>query len=104
VIQEITPNSTIPKTPTKYPSNKSVEDPIFPFRLRLQFASPRIQGSQLPGFFSVSQSKRNGALFAWYLVHCKLELSPRSTQLLRDVWFLEKLAHFDREIIAERRI
>ena len=25
-------------------------------------------------------------------------------QLLQDVWFLEKLAHFDREVIPERRM
>jgi len=29
---------------------------------------------------------------------------PRGPQLLRDVWFLEKLAHFDREVIPERRM
>lgn len=29
---------------------------------------------------------------------------PRSPQLLQDVWFLEKLAHFDREVIPERRM
>ncbi len=29
---------------------------------------------------------------------------PRGPQLLQDVWFLEKLAHFDREVISERRI
>ena len=28
---------------------------------------------------------------------------PRGPQLLQDVWFLEKLAHFDREVIPERR-
>ena len=26
----------------------------------------------------------------------------RGPQLLQDVWFLEKLAHFDREVIPER--
>lgn len=29
---------------------------------------------------------------------------PRGPQLLEDVWFLEKLAHFDREVIPERRM
>ena len=29
---------------------------------------------------------------------------PRGPMLLRDVWFLEKLAHFDREVIPERRM
>jgi catalase len=28
---------------------------------------------------------------------------PRGPALLQDVWFLEKLAHFDREVIPERR-
>jgi catalase len=29
---------------------------------------------------------------------------PRGPMLLQDVWFLEKLAHFDREVISERRM
>ena len=29
---------------------------------------------------------------------------PRGSMLLQDVWFLEKLAHFDREVIPERRM
>jgi catalase len=29
---------------------------------------------------------------------------PRGPQLLQDVWFLEKLAHLDREVIPERRM
>jgi catalase len=29
---------------------------------------------------------------------------PRGPQLLQDVWFLEKLAYFDREVIPERRM
>src|SRR5690606_36488255 len=29
---------------------------------------------------------------------------PRGPMLLQDVWFLEKLAHFDREMIPERRM
>lgn len=29
---------------------------------------------------------------------------PRGPQLLQDVWSLEKLAHFDREVIPERRM
>jgi catalase len=29
---------------------------------------------------------------------------PRGPQLLQDVWFLEKLAHFYREVIPERRM
>jgi catalase len=28
---------------------------------------------------------------------------PRGPALLEDVWFLEKLAHFDGEVIPERR-
>ena len=28
---------------------------------------------------------------------------PRGPALLQDVWFLEKMAHFDREVIPERR-
>jgi catalase len=28
----------------------------------------------------------------------------RGPRLLQDVWFLEKLAHFDREVIPERRM
>ena len=29
---------------------------------------------------------------------------PRGPQLLQDVWYLEKLGHFDREVIPERRM
>ncbi|MDW7659570.1 MAG: catalase, partial [Bacillota bacterium] len=29
---------------------------------------------------------------------------PRGPVLLQDVWYLEKLAHFDREVIPERRM
>ncbi|MCC7212312.1 MAG: catalase, partial [Candidatus Brocadia sp.] len=29
---------------------------------------------------------------------------PRGPQLLQNVWFLEKLAHFDREVILGRRM
>jgi len=29
---------------------------------------------------------------------------PRGPALLQDIWFLEKLAHFDREVIPERRM
>ena len=29
---------------------------------------------------------------------------PRGPALLQDVWYLEKLAHFDREVIPERRM
>jgi len=29
---------------------------------------------------------------------------PRGPQVLQDVWFIEKLAHFDREVIPERRM
>jgi len=29
---------------------------------------------------------------------------PRGPALLQDVWFLGKLAHFDREVIPERRM
>ena len=31
-------------------------------------------------------------------------VGPRRPALLQDVWFLEKLAHFDREVIPERRM
>jgi catalase len=33
-----------------------------------------------------------------------LTAGPRGPQLLQDVWFIEKLAHFDREVIPERRM
>ena len=33
-----------------------------------------------------------------------LTTGPRGPMLLQDVWFLEKLAHFDREVIPERRM
>ncbi|AIU28338.1 catalase [Pandoraea pnomenusa] len=33
-----------------------------------------------------------------------LTAGPRGPALLQDVWFLEKLAHFDREVIPERRV
>ncbi|QUP52919.1 catalase [Ralstonia syzygii] len=33
-----------------------------------------------------------------------LTAGPRGPMLLEDVWFLEKLAHFDREVIPERRV
>jgi len=33
-----------------------------------------------------------------------LTAGPRGPQLLQDVWFMEKLAHFDREVIPERRM
>lgn len=33
-----------------------------------------------------------------------LTAGPRGPQLLQDVWFLEKLGHFDREVIPERRM
>jgi catalase len=29
---------------------------------------------------------------------------PRGPALLQDLWLLEKLAHFDREVIPERRM
>ena len=29
---------------------------------------------------------------------------PRGPALLQDIWLIEKLAHFDREVIAERRM
>lgn len=29
---------------------------------------------------------------------------PRGPQLLQDVWYLEKIAHFGREVIPERRM
>ena len=29
---------------------------------------------------------------------------PRGPVLLQDIWLLEKLAHFDREVIPERRM
>src|SRR5512132_1560857 len=33
-----------------------------------------------------------------------LTAGPRGPQLLQDVWYLEKLGHFDREVIPERRM
>src|ERR1700754_1760813 len=33
-----------------------------------------------------------------------LTAGPRGPALLQDVWFLEKLANFDREVIPERRM
>ncbi|MFX7878533.1 catalase, partial [Acinetobacter baumannii] len=33
-----------------------------------------------------------------------LTAGVRGPMLLQDVWFLEKLAHFDREVIPERRV
>jgi catalase len=33
-----------------------------------------------------------------------MTVGPRGPALLQDVWFLEKLAHFDREVIPERRM
>jgi catalase len=33
-----------------------------------------------------------------------LTAGPRGPLLLQDVWFLEKLAHFDREVIPKRRM
>ena len=33
-----------------------------------------------------------------------MSAGPRGPQLLQDAWFLEKLAHFDREVIPERRM
>lgn len=33
-----------------------------------------------------------------------LTAGPRGPMMLQDVWFLEKLAHFDREVIPERRM
>lgn len=33
-----------------------------------------------------------------------LTAGPRGPMLMQDVWFQEKLAHFDREVIPERRM
>jgi catalase len=33
-----------------------------------------------------------------------LAAGPRGMQLLQDIWFWEKLAHFDREVLPERRM
>src|SRR5258707_4163140 len=33
-----------------------------------------------------------------------LTAGPRGPALLQDLWLIEKLAHFDREVIAERRM
>ncbi len=33
-----------------------------------------------------------------------MSAGPRGPQLLQDAWFLEKMAHFDREVIPERRM
>lgn len=36
--------------------------------------------------------------------HNVMTAGPRGPMLLQDVWYLEKLAHFDREVIPERRM
>lgn len=36
--------------------------------------------------------------------HNAMTAGPRGPMLLQDVWFLEKMAHFDREVIPERRM
>lgn len=36
--------------------------------------------------------------------HNIMTAGRRGPVLLQDVWFLEKLAHFDREVIPERRM
>lgn len=36
--------------------------------------------------------------------HDAMTAGPRGPMMLQDVWFLEKLAHFDREVIPERRM
>lgn len=36
--------------------------------------------------------------------HNSMTAGPRGPMLLQDLWFLEKLAHFDREVIPERRM
>lgn len=33
-----------------------------------------------------------------------LTAGPRGPMLMQDVWYLEKMAHFDREVIPERRM
>ena len=33
-----------------------------------------------------------------------MSAGPRGPLLLQDVWLIEKLAHFDREVIPERRM
>ena len=33
-----------------------------------------------------------------------LTAGPRGPQLMQDVWFLEKMGHFNREVIPERRM
>ncbi len=33
-----------------------------------------------------------------------LTAGPRGPALLQDIWLIEKLAHFDREVIPERRM
>ncbi|MDR1184917.1 MAG: catalase, partial [Coriobacteriales bacterium] len=33
-----------------------------------------------------------------------ITVGPRGPMLIQDTWFLEKLAHFDREVIPERRM
>ena len=33
-----------------------------------------------------------------------LTIGPRGPALLQDIWFLEKMANFDREVIPERRM
>ena len=38
------------------------------------------------------------------IIRILMTAGPRGPALLQDVWFLEKLAHFDREVIPERRM
>jgi catalase len=47
-------------------------------------------------------TRENGAPVADHNNVCTV--GPRGPMVLQDVWFLEKLAHFDREVIPERRM
>ncbi|MDD0841232.1 catalase [Pseudomonas sp. Gutcm_11s] len=53
----------------------------------------------------MSQNKLTNAVGAPVVDNQNIQTAgPRGPALLQDVWFLEKLAHFDREVIPERRM
>ncbi len=54
----------------------------------------------------VLKDKKLTTIFGCPVAHNQdvLTAGSRGPQLLQDVWFLEKLAHFDREVIPERRM
>src|SRR6202022_3299976 len=76
--------------------------PPGPDKEQLAQRSPSIQ----EGGFLMSQTKRftneNGAPVADNTNI--MTAGPRGPALLQDIWLLEKLAHFDREVIPERRL